>query len=187
MNNDKLLIERINKLENEINTINQFIDEQKDKNNHLTIIMISNDYDKLVLAFSLAVTAASLGMKVAIIFTFWGICALKDKNKKDANKSFIGKMMSFMLPANIEKTKLSKMHMFGMGTWMMKGLMKRNGMPSISELLQLAKALDIKLLACAPTIDVIGISKNELLDNVEAGGSATFLSESYLSGISWVI
>lgn len=179
--------DKIAKLENTVASLTQYVEAQKEKDNHLTIILISNDYDKLLLAFSMAVTAASLGMKVALIFTFWGICALKDKNKKDPRKSIIGKLMSFMLPSNIEQTKLSKMNMFGIGTWMMKKLMKQNGMPSITELLQMANALDIKLLACAPTIDVIGITKNELLSGVEAGGSATFLSESYLAGISWVI
>jgi peroxiredoxin family protein len=84
-------------------------------------------------------------------------------------------MFGWMMPRGAEKLKLSKMHMAGMGTAMMKHVMKQKGVNSLPELIQMAKQAGVKMVACTMTMDVMGIKKEELVDGLEFGGVATYL------------
>ena len=96
-----------------------------ERQNKLAMVVFSGDLDKLLAAFIIATGAASMDMEVVMFFTFWATPVLRDGKKKGKGKDLFGKMFGFMLPRGARKVKLSKMHMAGMGTSMLKSLMKK--------------------------------------------------------------
>jgi peroxiredoxin family protein len=82
-----------------------------------------------------------------------------------------------MLPKNTEKTALSKFNFGGAGRFMMKKVMKAENVMTVAELLETAREQGIKLIACTMSMDVLGISKEELIDGIEYAGVATYLGE----------
>jgi len=141
-----------------------------------TIIVFSGDLDKVIAAFIIANGALSMGRKVSMFFTFWGLNALK-KEKKPANikKNFIEKMFDFMLPRGSKKLALSKMNFSGFGPVLIRKIMKDHNIASVEELIKTALSNGAKLIACQMTMDLMGIKKEELIEGVEIGGVATFL------------
>ncbi|MFQ3674982.1 MAG: DsrE/DsrF/DrsH-like family protein [Endomicrobiia bacterium] len=146
----------------------------KDK---MTIIFFSGTLDKAMAALILATTAASMGMDVSIFFTFWGLNFLK-KKRSYKKKVFMQKMLEFMSAKDKNSLPLSQKNMFGAGAWMMKKLMKNKKVASIEELFLLAKQFKVKFYACSTSCSVMGIEKENMIDEVtDIVGAATFLSE----------
>ncbi|GHT29667.1 pyridine nucleotide-disulfide oxidoreductase [Bacteroidia bacterium] len=85
-----------------------------------TFIMFSDDLDKALATFVLANGAAATGEKVSVFFTFWGLNVIKKTKKTKVQKDIFGRMFGLMLPSSSLKLKLSKMHMFGIGSRMMR-------------------------------------------------------------------
>ena len=110
-----------------------------------------------------------------MFFTFWGLNVLRRPEGAAVEKGMLDRMFGWMMPRGAEKLKLSKMHMAGMGTAMMKHVMKQKGVNSLPELIQMAKQAGVKMVACTMTMDVMGIKKEELVDGLEFGGVATYL------------
>ena len=140
-----------------------------------TFILFSDDLDKALATFVLANGAAATGEKVTIFFTFWGLNAIKKERKPHVEKDFFGKMFGKMLPSNSRKLKLSKMNMGGIGTKMMRHIMKRKGVDSLESLRQQAIDNGVEFIACQMSMDVMGIKREELLNNVTIGGVATYM------------
>lgn len=145
--------------------------------NGQTMVVFSGDFDKVMASFIIANGAAASGKSVTMFFTFWGLNVLKKCNYTAKNKSFIGKLFGLMLPKCSDRLPLSKMNMAGMGTWMMKKVMKSKNVFSIYELIETAKENGIKFIACAMSMDVMGINEDELIDGVEIGGVAKYIAE----------
>ncbi|QEK02162.1 FAD-dependent oxidoreductase [Treponema phagedenis] len=156
-----------------------------ENHNSATIIVFSGDLDKTMAAFIIANGAASMGKKVTMFFTFWGLSAVK--RRAHAQKNAMEKMFDIMLPADITKLGLSKMNMAGMGSAMMKKIMKEKNVDDLPTLMQSARNLGVKLIACSMSMDVMGIKKEELLEGVEIGGVATYLGDAQKSGINLFI
>jgi NADPH-dependent 2,4-dienoyl-CoA reductase/sulfur reductase-like enzyme/peroxiredoxin family protein/TusA-related sulfurtransferase/rhodanese-related sulfurtransferase len=146
-----------------------------DKN---TLVVFSNDLDKAIAAFIIANGAAASGKQVTMFFTFWGLNILRKSNSANVKKGLIDKMFGLMMPKGAEKLILSKMHMAGMGTWMMKMVMKNKNVLSLKELIQTAQDNGVKFIACNMSMDVMGIKKEELIDGIEIGGVAKYIAES---------
>lgn len=142
-----------------------------------TIVLFSGDFDKAMAAFIIATGAAAMGTEVVMFFTFWGINVLRDPAKKGKGKNLIEKMFGWMMPKGADKLKLSKMNMAGMGTAMMKGIMKKKNVQSLPQLIGLAKEMGVKMTVCQMSMDLMGIKKEELIDGVEFGGVAAYLGE----------
>lgn len=158
--------------------------EGKDK---MRIICFSGDMDKAFAVLTLASTAASMGMDVAIFFTFWGLSLVR-KSRKLKGKNFLQKMMGIMMPVGLDSLKLSKMNMAGLGPFFMKLLMKKTKSPNLQDLFEAAKESGVKFYACSTSCSILGIEKSELLDCVEEiVGAATFLSEAKEAKISLFI
>ncbi|HNV85794.1 MAG TPA: DsrE/DsrF/DrsH-like family protein [Candidatus Omnitrophota bacterium] len=141
-----------------------------------TIIVFSNDFDKAIAAFIIANGALAMGSEVTMFFTFWGLNVLRRPNPVLVKKNLIEKMFGRMMPRGAEKLSLSKMNMGGMGTWMIKGIMKKKNVASLPELIETAKKAGVRLVACTMSMDLMGIKKEELVDGIEEGGVAMYLS-----------
>ena len=140
-----------------------------------TLIVFSGDLDKVLASFIIANGAAAMGRPVTMFFTFWGLNALRKETKQHVSKTFVEKMFGFMMPRGIGKLKLSQMNMGGMGTKMMKKVMRDKNVSSLEELMKKAMASGIKLVACTMSMDVMGIKKEELIDGVEFAGVTSYL------------
>lgn len=152
-----------------------------------TFIMFSDDLDKALATFVLANGAAATGQKVTVFFTFWGLNVLKKVQKPKVGKDIFGKMFGMMLPSSSFELKLSKMNMFGMGSRMMRMLMKRKGIDSLESLRAQALAQGVEFIACQMSMDVMGISKEELLDEVTIGGVATYMERADKANVNLFI
>ena len=152
-----------------------------------TIVVFSNDFDKAMAAFIIANGAAAMGSDVTLFFTFWGLNLLRKSGPVAVKKTLIEKMFGWMMPRGPEKTKLSKMNMAGMGTLMIKDIMKKKNVSSLSELIGQARFSGVRLVACAMSMDLMGIKKEELIDGVEEGGVAMYLNEAESAGVNLFI
>ena len=152
-----------------------------------TFIVFSGDLDKTIAAFIMANGAASLGRKVTMFFTFWGLNILRRSEKVQTSKSFIERMFGMMMPRGSRKLGLSRMNMLGAGGKMIRGIMKSKGISSLEELIEAARDHGVRLVACQMSMDVMGIKQEELIDGVELGGVATFIGSGETSDISLFI
>jgi len=143
-----------------------------------TIVVFSNDLDKVLAAFIIANGAAASGKPVTLFFTFWGLNVLRKAQHVNVKKNIIEKMFGWMMPQGPEKLILSKMHMSGMGTMMMKEVMKSKNILTLRELMQSAMDSGVKFIACSMSMDVMGIKEEELIEGVEIGGVAKYIAES---------
>jgi peroxiredoxin family protein len=173
----------IESLKNEMSKIR---DERKNK---LSLVVFSGDLDKLLASFIIATGAAAMGMDVVMFFTFWATPALRDSKKKGRGKDFFGKMFGFMLPKGAKKVKLSKLNMAGMGTEMLKYLMKKKNVVSLDEMIKLAIEMSVKIYICEMSMDLMGFKQEEMIDyeGREFVGVAKFLEEAADSKIQLFI
>lgn len=152
-----------------------------------TLILFSDDLDKALATFVLANGAAATGQKVTVFFTFWGLNVLKKVQKPKVRKDIFGKMFGMMLPSSSLKLKLSQMNMFGMGSRMMRFLMKRKGVDSLESLRSQALAQGVEFIACQMSMDMMGICREELLDEVTIGGVATYMERADKANVNLFI
>lgn len=152
-----------------------------------TFIVFSDDLDKVLATFVLANGAAATGQKVTMFFTFWGLNAIKKERKPKVEKDIFGRMFGMMLPSSSRKLKLSKMHMAGIGSRMMRHIMRKKGIDSLETLRQQAIDNGVEFIACQMSMDVMGVSKEELLDNVTIGGVATYMERAVKADVNLFI
>ena len=176
-------------IEKEINELKEKYDKLPGKENKLSMVVFSGGLDKQLAAMIIATGAAAMGMKVVLFFTFWGTAALRDPKKKAAGKNLIEKMFGVMLPKGRNKLKLSQMHMAGMGTAMLKGLMQKKNVASMDQLYEVAAELAVKIYVCEMSMDLMGFKKEEMIDypGLEVCGVATMLSHAKESSIQFFI
>lgn len=152
-----------------------------------TLIMFSDDLDKALATFVLANGAAATGQKVSVFFTFWGLNVLKKVQKPKVEKDIFGKMFGWMLPSSSLQLKLSKMNMLGIGSRMMRYLMKQKGVDSLEELRAQALAQGVEFIACQMSMDMLGVKREELLDEVTIGGVATYMERADQANVNLFI
>ncbi len=151
---------------------------QESKPDKVTIVLLSGEMDKAMAAFIIATGAAAMSMQVTMFFTFWGLNVIRKPGSSSAAKDFLRKAFGVLNKGGAETLPLSKFNFGGMGTAMMKKVMKDNRMPGVPELIQTALDLDVKLIACTTTLGLLGISKETLIDGVdELAGVSTYLAE----------
>ena len=159
--------------------------EEKEK---LTIVVFSGDLDRALAAFILATTGASMGMEVSMFFTFWGLNIIKKNEGGIRSKGLMRKMLNFMNRGGSRRLKLSKFNMLGLGTWMMKRLMKDISYPSIDDFITMAKDMGVKLIACTTSCGVMGLSEDAFRSEVDSmAGAAYFLGEARNSKVALFI
>jgi NADPH-dependent 2,4-dienoyl-CoA reductase/sulfur reductase-like enzyme/peroxiredoxin family protein/rhodanese-related sulfurtransferase/TusA-related sulfurtransferase len=158
-----------------------------DRSDRKTLVVFSGDLDKVLAAFVIANGASTMGAKVSMFFTFWGLNALRREQPPPVEKDALSKMFGMMMPRGAERLKLSNLHMLGAGTAMMKHVMSSKNVDSLPTLMAHARHAGVRLIACSMSMDVMGIKREELIDGVEVGGVATFLGEADQSGTTLFI
>lgn len=169
---DNIFVDILKNKKNNTSKKNKIIET----NDGLTIVVFSGDLDKAIAAFIIANGALTMGKKVTMFFTFWGLSILKRKNI-DTNKSLIEKMFSFMLPKNSKELPISKMNMFGTGPKMIRWIMKKKNIMSLETLMAESLKNEANLVACTMSMDVMGVKKEELIDQISFGGVGQYLGE----------
>ncbi|MBI3648943.1 MAG: DsrE/DsrF/DrsH-like family protein [Actinobacteria bacterium] len=158
------------------------------KKNKITIVAWDGHLDRVWPTLILATTAAASGMEVSVFFTFWGLFALVKPEKRGTGKDWMTKALSAMNPAAMKRAKLSRYNFGGMGPWMLGKVAKRYKTPHPTELLELAQEMGVRLLPCQMTMDLMGVSKDDLIDGLgEPIGAATALLEMKESAIQLFI
>lgn len=157
--------------------------------NKLSMIVFSGDMDKVLASLVIATGAAAMGMDVVMFFTFWGTPVLRDTGKSAGGKDIMGKMFGTMLPKGSGDVKLSKMNMGGMGTAMMKSLMKKKNVASIEQMLELAEELGVQIIICEMSMDLMGFKREEMIEykDLMYGGVAKFVEEAQNSKVQLFI
>jgi peroxiredoxin family protein len=151
-----------------------------------TIIVFSGEMDKVFAAFIIATTAAAMGMETTMFFTFWGLKAIQKGNR--TGSGFFGRMLGIMNRGGIDRLGPSKFNFGGIGRWMFKKMMKDQNVTSLPEMLQMAIDLDVKMLACLMSMDVMEITRDDLIDEVDdVVGAATMLSHAQESQVQYFI
>ena len=144
------------------------------KEKTVSMVVFSNDFDRAMAALILANGFAAAGAKVNLFFTFWGLSVLRKDPAPHVRKDLISRMFGWMLPNGATKLALSKMNMMGMGSAMMKSVMKRKGVLTLPELIRSAREAGVRFIACDMAMDVMGITREELVEIDEVAGVATF-------------
>ncbi|MFZ1201856.1 MAG: DsrE/DsrF/DrsH-like family protein [Desulfobacterales bacterium] len=152
-------------------------------------IVFSGDLDKVLAAFVIATGAVAMGMEAVMFFTFWGTPVLRDKKKRVGGKDTMAKMFATMLPKGTSEVKLSKMNMGGMGTAMMKSLMKKKNVATLEQMLEMAEELGVKIFVCEMSMDLMGFKREEMIayKDLTFCGVAKFLEEANNSRITMFI
>ncbi|GAB1404415.1 MAG: DsrE/DsrF/DrsH-like family protein [Lentimicrobiaceae bacterium] len=159
------------------------------RKDQLSIAIVSGDMDKILAAMVISLAAAAMDTKVKLFFSFWALSALRAENKKAKDKDFISKMFGMMLPKSKNKLKLSKMNMAGMGPMMIKYLMKSQGVLSLEEMFQQAADLEVEIIVCEMSMNLMGFKKEEIIDypHLSYAGATTFVADAGESAIQLFI
>lgn len=152
-----------------------------------TMVVFSNDLDRAMAVFIIANGAASMGRKVTLFFTYWGLNILRRPEAVSVSKTFIERMFGWMMPRGADKLSLSKMNMGGVGKAMMKGIMRKKNVDSLPSLIQSARDNGVHLVACAMSMDVMGIRREELIDGVEIAGVGAYLAAAETANVNLFI
>ncbi|MDA3886604.1 MAG: DsrE/DsrF/DrsH-like family protein [Candidatus Delongbacteria bacterium] len=168
---------------------NSISELKKGTKDQMTMVVFSGELDKLMAAMIMATGAAAMDTKVKLFFTFWGTSSLRCKDKVIKGKDFMSKMFGFMLPKGCCATKLSKMNYCGMGTRMLKNLMKKKNVSSLEELFDIAGELGVEISICEMSMDLMGFKREEMIDypNLNYCGVAKFLKDAHESKIQLFI
>jgi NADPH-dependent 2,4-dienoyl-CoA reductase/sulfur reductase-like enzyme/peroxiredoxin family protein/rhodanese-related sulfurtransferase/TusA-related sulfurtransferase len=146
--------------------------------NGQTIVIFSSDFDKAMASFVIANGALAAGKPVTMFFTFWGLNILRKSNNAPVKKSIIDHLFGLMMPKGVNALALSKMNMGGLGSLMMKWVMKKKNIATLQELMNDAQRNGAKFIACNMSMDVMGIKQEELIDGIEIAGVAKYIAES---------
>ncbi len=155
--------------------------------NNKTMVVFSGDLDKAIASFIIANGAASMGRKVTMFFTFWGLNILRKPKKIKVKKGFMDTMFGRMMPRGSRKLKLSNMNMMGMGAQMIRKVMKDKNVDSLESLIETAIAGGVEIVACQMSMDVMGLKQEELIDGIKIGGVGYYLGEAEESNVNLFI
>jgi peroxiredoxin family protein len=152
----------------------------------ITIIAFSGEMDKLMTAFMLATGAAAMGMTVSMFFTFWGLAAVR-KGSDFRGKGWLDRLLTVMLPAGPERLGLSRWNMLGLGRWFLTHVLRTRHVATLGNLVLLAREMGVRMVACQTSMEVMGLTREEMLEGVEFGGVATCLDAVQSSGPTLLI
>jgi peroxiredoxin family protein len=153
-----------------------------------SIVIFSGDLDKVLAGFIIATGAAATGLATTIFFTFWGLCALKKTRAPSVRKKDIKeKMLALMTPSNSMTLRMSRMNFMGIGAKVLRSMMKDKGIASLEELMDVARDLGVRFIACTMSMDAMGLLKEELVDGLDYGSVGTYMADASRSKVTLFI
>lgn len=161
---------------------------QDTKPDRVTIVLLSGDMDRAMAAFIIATGAAAMGMRVTMFFTFWGLNAIRRKGASSSAKDWLRRMFGMLNKGGADTLPLSKFHFGGLGTSMMKRVMREHRMPGLPQLIETAQDLGVQFIACTTTMGLMGITKDTLIEGVDQlAGVTTYLAEAKQGNVNLFI
>jgi len=159
--------------------------ENKDR---MTIVVFSGELDRALAAFNIANTAASMGMEVTMFFTFWGLNVIRREKGPGGGKVFLQRALGLLNRGGSRRLPLSRLDMLGGGRKAMKALMRRFRMPSLEEMIPMARDLGVRFIACTTSMALMGLSEDDFIPEVDGfAGAATYVEEASRSGVNLFI
>ena len=149
----------------------------------LLIILESGDLERTWGTLIMATSAAASGMKVSIFLTFWGFYPLVKPGVRITGQNWMQKMLSFMNRPGINHIKMSRLNFLGMGPWMAKRLAKSQGVALPDELLGVAMAMGVRMIPCQMTMDMFGLTRDDLIDGLDEPAGAATVMEKIANGV----
>ena len=152
---------------------------EEEKPDKLIIFASRGELEAVWEQMILATTGAAMGMDTTVFFTFWGLFPLLKNDKAQGRmrrltgENWMQKMLSTMNHGGTDHLKLSKMNFAGMGPSMMRSLAKSHKVASPRELLDIARDLGVHLVPCQMTMDLMGLTKDDLIDGLDPPAGAT--------------
>ena len=161
---------------------------RESKVDRVTIVLLSGDLDRAMAAFIIATGAAAMGMRVTVFFTFWGLNAIRKKGAGSTATDWLRRMFGFLNKGGADTLPLSRFHFGGLGTKMMRLVMRQNRMPDVPELMNMALDLGVRFIACTTTMGLMGITKETLIDGIDQfAGVTTYLAEAKQGSVNLFI
>jgi peroxiredoxin family protein len=149
----------------------------------LLIILESGDLERTWGTLIMATSAAASGMKVSIFLTFWGFYPLVKPGVRITGQNWMQKMLSFMNRPGINHIKMSRLNFLGMGPWMAKHLARSQGVALPEELLAVAMAMGVRMIPCQMTMDMFGLTRDDLIDGLDEPAGAATVMEKIANGV----
>lgn len=154
----------------------------------VTIVVFSGEFDRVQAAFNIAIGAASTGQPVTMFFTFWGLDVITRPDARRVGRDPLRTAFRWLKPGGAGRLPMSRFNFGGLGPRLMRRLMGEFQMPSVPEMLALARSLEVKIVACTITMGVMGLANDDLIDGIDAyAGVATYLRDAQTSGVNLFI
>ena len=151
------------------------------------IVVFSSDLDKVLAGFVIATGAAAAGLETTVFFTFWGLSALKKEGAAGGQKGLKERMFALMTPGGSRQLGTSKLNFLGLGSRMLRSMMKDKGIATLEELMDVARDLGVRFMACTMSMDAMGVTREELVDGLEYGGVGAYMAEAARSRVTLFI
>lgn len=155
------------------------------------VCLFSGELDRAMAAFIIATGAASMGVEVTMFFTFWGLNCIRRSEGGQATvpaKSAVGKALGLMNPGGADRLPLTHLDLLGVGRKMMRGVMKKKGIAALPELMDTARELGVRMVACQMSMEALEVRREEFLyPEIEVGGVATFVGQASAARFSLFI
>jgi len=151
----------------------------------LTIVLHSGDLDRLLAAMTMATGAASTGIDVSLFFAFWATAALRGEPTR-RRRDFLERALGWMLPRGHGQTKLSRFHMGGLGTALVKHRLRAKRFADLDQLFEMAAELGVRIYVCDMSMDLLGMQMDDLIHypNIQQCGVPTFMSRAMESNVT---
>jgi len=146
----------------------------EEKQKRMAIIASKGSLDMAYPPLILASTAAAMDVETMIFYTFYGVDIV---NKHKFANLKVAPIANPAMPSPVPMPNIIGMlpGMTALGTMMMKSMMGKINWPSVPELMEICLEMDVKMVACTPTLEMTGLTKDDLVDGVEVGGAADYL------------
>ena len=174
---------RIRNLELAMTELRQQLNTTR-RDDRVSIICFSGEWDKLFAALTLASGSLAMGKEVHLFFTFWAVAALRKKECLEAaGKTRLQSMFNRMLPCGPTRAPLSKLNFMGFGKVMMRKVMKQKGVDDLDILYDEVKELGAHIHLCDTSTELFGLNCRELDTGTRSDmcGVATFLGHAFKS------
>jgi peroxiredoxin family protein len=145
----------------------------------VSILCFSDSWDRLFAAFMVANGALAMGQEVHMFFTFWALCALRNKSHNERNRSVIDNLLAHLLPVGAERTRLSKLNCGGLGKLLIRRRIKERCMDQLDDLIARANDMGVHLHVCEMAASLLGFQSEDLTGAgpIDLCGVASFLGQ----------